>query len=241
MIINILKIIGLVFILLVAFVFVKSGVLNDYINKYSSDETLEIENSEQLNLSDALKEMDKIDIKSNLRTTHDITNKKAVYDKVNEKHSCLMEEQPQLISITKITDLPTGNIYISDLYTAKCNNVIKKYSIKGVINVSPYQYDPIAQHHMIINILDEPNTNLAKHFDKVHAFIDERLSAGENVLVHCHAGISRSVSMVISYLMKKNKTNYHQTWLQVRAKRPQAEPNFGFVEQLKKYEQELGN
>lgn len=169
--------------------------------------------------------------------TDDVSNIKKENKKNN--HECIMERQPQLISIDKITNWPDANIYISDLYTAQCPNIITKYNIKGVINVSPFPYEAIAPNHLVINILDEANTDLTKHFDKVHKFIDDRLNAGENILVHCHAGISRSVSMVISYLMKHNKTKYHQTWLQVKEKRKQAEPNYGFVEQLKKYEQDL--
>ena len=49
-------------------------------------------------------------------------------------------------------------------------------------------------------------------------------------------GISRSPSIVISYLMFKNKWNFKKTFNYVKNKRPEIQPNSGFVEQLKKFD-----
>ena len=49
-------------------------------------------------------------------------------------------------------------------------------------------------------------------------------------------GISRSASVVISYLMFKNKWNYLKSFEFVKKKRNQIDPNSGFVEQLKKFD-----
>ena len=57
-----------------------------------------------------------------------------------------------------------------------------------------------------------------------------------NVLVHCMAGVSRSVSVVIYYLMKKYFENFDKTFAFVKSKRPIANPNDSFKGQLQKYE-----
>jgi hypothetical protein len=49
------------------------------------------------------------------------------------------------------------------------------------------------------------------------------------VLVHCRAGISRSVSTVIAYLMKRYKMSFGLARKLVVLKRPIIEPNSGFV------------
>ena len=50
------------------------------------------------------------------------------------------------------------------------------------------------------------------------------------------AGVSRSASIVIAYLMYKEHKNYFQIYTEVRKKRNVIRPNFGFVFQLKYFE-----
>ena len=55
------------------------------------------------------------------------------------------------------------------------------------------------------------------------------------VLVHCQAGISRSPTIVIAYLMKKEKKEFQTVYNEVKAIRPIIEPNFKFYIQLVEY------
>jgi atypical dual specificity phosphatase/dual specificity phosphatase 12 len=58
-------------------------------------------------------------------------------------------------------------------------------------------------------------------------------------LVHCYAGISRSASIIISYLMKKYNWSYEKAYNYVKNKRPIINPNRGFKKQLIQYENYL--
>ena len=53
---------------------------------------------------------------------------------------------------------------------------------------------------MIIDINDDGQENFLQYFDKINFFIEENLKL-TNVLVHCYAGISRSSTAVIAFLM----------------------------------------
>lgn len=86
-----------------------------------------------------------------------------------------------------------------------------------------------------LDIEDTEDVNLMQHFDETNAFIDDAVSQNQGVLVHCIAGISRSVTCVVAYLMKKNKWDAHEAIEFVRSKRPVANPNTGFREQLECY------
>ena len=57
--------------------------------------------------------------------------------------------------------------------------------------------------YKIINVLDVPWQNISKYFILSNKFIEEALNNGGNILVHCYAGVSRSASFVIAYLMHK--------------------------------------
>lgn len=55
------------------------------------------------------------------------------------------------------------------------------------------------------------------------------------VFVHCAAGVSRSASFVIAYLMKSKLMPYLDAYALVKCKRPIIKPNSGFVKQLEEY------
>lgn len=60
------------------------------------------------------------------------------------------------------------------------------------------------------------------------------------VLVHCKAGISRSPSVVVGYLLHKDPTQtVAEALAKVQLARPIASPNEGFVAQLEEYRTEL--
>lgn len=57
--------------------------------------------------------------------------------------------------------------------------------------------------------------------------------------MHCFAGVSRSSTIVISYLMKKLNWSFKQALDHVRKQRWVVNPNPGFVRQLRRYETRL--
>jgi len=83
---------------------------------------------------------------------------------------------------------------------------------------------------------DTPDENILPYIDDAIAYIDDKLSKGSRVLVHCAAGISRSASFVIAYLMKTNKWTFERSIDYVQRKRPIIKPNTGFIKQLQQYE-----
>lgn len=55
------------------------------------------------------------------------------------------------------------------------------------------------------------------------------------VLVHCNAGVSRSSSIVIGYLMQREGLSFEDAYSQVKLARPSIHPNRGFYQQLQSY------
>ncbi|CAF3827500.1 unnamed protein product, partial [Rotaria magnacalcarata] len=56
---------------------------------------------------------------------------------------------------------------------------------------------------------------------------------------HCAAGISRSATIVLAYLMKYHHNTLKEAFFFLIEKRPQIWPNEGFLLQLLRYETEL--
>jgi protein-tyrosine phosphatase len=89
-------------------------------------------------------------------------------------------------------------------------------------------------HRLVID--DDRNENISQYFSKVHKIISEADVDNKNVIVHCAAGISRSATLVLAYLMIENKWEYEEAYLFLKSKRPIIEPNVGFITQLRDLE-----
>lgn len=59
------------------------------------------------------------------------------------------------------------------------------------------------------------------------------------ILVHCNKGVSRSSSMVIAYLMKLHSMTFEHALAFVVERRPMANPNENFRQQLQEYGRHL--
>lgn len=75
--------------------------------------------------------------------------------------------------------------------------------------------------------------------DKVTLFIQTCITKKQRILVYCREGRSRSISMVIAYLMRYKHYPLDQAILYMKKNRPLASPNLHFVAQLQAYEKYL--
>jgi len=122
-------------------------------------------------------------------------------------------------------------LYLGDRETAR--NIHRLSDVTHVLSI----IDPIKKIKGVvwkgIELRDSPGQHVLEHFDAAFTFID---SAKGAVYVHCKAGISRSATFVIGYLMWKFDVSYKEAYRFVQAKRPQISPNPGFEAQLRYYE-----
>ena len=74
---------------------------------------------------------------------------------------------------------------------------------------------------------------------KISKLKDEAKRNNSKVLVHCQAGVSRSPTIVIAYLMRQFGISTNDAFNKVREKRPIISPNIVFMSQLMDYESRL--
>lgn len=68
---------------------------------------------------------------------------------------------------------------------------------------------------------------------------DEARQKRVGVLVHCLAGVSRSVTVTLAYLMQKHKLPLNEAYDLVKKRKANIAPNFNFLGQLLDFEQLL--
>ncbi|KAG5646349.1 hypothetical protein DXG03_003672 [Asterophora parasitica] len=91
------------------------------------------------------------------------------------------------------------------------------------------------RHQVLLD--DTEDADILRHLLPSIHFIQAELDKGRGVLVHCHAGISRSATVVAAYLMYSQKLDTAAALEMIRNVRPNIEPNQGFLRQLEIFHQ----
>lgn len=82
-------------------------------------------------------------------------------------------------------------------------------------------------------MMDTPEYDMLQDLEQAIKFIDSAKQSGGRCLVHCNAGVSRSTSLVIGYLIQKSGMSFDRAFQTVHDVYPKLGPNEGFVRQLK--------
>lgn len=124
--------------------------------------------------------------------------------------------------------IDTG-LYLGNLQAAYDLQTLKSAGITHILQVAHgikplYPKDFI---YKIINVPDAQSANLIRHFPAANGFIKSGMQPG-GVLVHCFAGVSRSATCVIAFLMQDRKFSFQEAFAYVSKRRPIVFPNMGF-------------
>ena len=142
-------------------------------------------------------------------------------------------------------------------YNQACDiNLLKKNNIKSVLHLGCHKksnkilllYKKYNIHHKFIEMRDMQNIDINPYCTSASEYINYFTRRGDNILVHCKMGISRSPTVVAHYLMTlmhdhmKKQKSVHPVLDEIidliRINRPCINPNSGFITQLKQFEKE---
>jgi protein-tyrosine phosphatase len=128
-----------------------------------------------------------------------------------------------------------NKLYLGNMFDANDATTIKNNNISCIVCVAErlkiINTNPNVTVHKY-ELSDDYSCNISLYFDEIGDIINK----GSIVLVNCAAGISRSSTIVIAYIMKYYKLNLKTTFLYVKKKRNQICPNKKFMECLLDYE-----
>jgi len=135
------------------------------------------------------------------------------------------------------------NLYLSSVFEVKSYNLYEKSSL--IVNAANEVLHNSPHDCTILNLnwYDTPSQDINKGnlLFKIIDFMDMFLSDNKIVVVNCYAGISRSTTIVLAYLIYKFKWSLEESLSYVRNKRHIINPNEGFMRQLKNIETSLKN
>jgi protein-tyrosine phosphatase len=157
-------------------------------------------------------------------------------------NDCFVEQKREIFNLymNKVNLYPsyeqiTNKIYLGNEDTARDKEILNKLNISNILICAEgcEPFFPNEFKYKILYIDDAIDENILSWLEEAFEFIDSSIN---NIYIHCAMGISRSPTIVISYLMYKKKMKYEEAYDFVKEKRKVISPNSGFQEQLKKFE-----
>lgn len=135
--------------------------------------------------------------------------------------------------ISEITD----SIYIGNFSTSTNKKLLKEKGITHILSCishfNPLHTDDFTYKH--IKAYDKLNFDLSVFFDESNEFIRKGTTNNNKIFVHCMFGTSRSVALVIAFLIKNNNKDLDYLLQEIKTKRKTANPNDSFKKQLRLY------
>lgn len=163
--------------------------------------------------------------------TESVSNRRRKKVEYLQRRGFIVDLEPDMV-----VGVAMKNVYFGSQDAAADLTVLLNYSITHIVNVGTgiQNHFPNKFEYLKIDILDLPETRILDYFEKVFDFIDKAKKDGK-IFIHCNAGISRSATFAVGYLMRTQNVTYREAFDKCRETRS-IRPNTGFDKQLKEYE-----
>jgi len=134
----------------------------------------------------------------------------------------------------------TPFLFLGNMKDASDAEALSRLGIDHVLNVTAVNpaYDMAETiTYKQLQAADNGYQNLKQYFEEAFDFIDLARSRGGAVLIHCQAGVSRSPTIAVAYLIKQFPMSLVDAYKFVKSRRSIISPNLNFMGQLLEFEQ----
>ncbi|KAG2482605.1 hypothetical protein HYH03_018489 [Edaphochlamys debaryana] len=136
-----------------------------------------------------------------------------------------------------------GHLYLGDWDNAADGERLAELGVKRVLTIHNHPENlrlAPGLRHLRFSVPDIEDVDISQYFSEAFDFIDEARDKGQAVLVHCGAGVSRSATLVMMYLMRRNSWSAARARAHVLERRSCVRLNDGFWITLCALEPALG-
>lgn len=168
----------------------------------------------------------------------------AMLEAPGPSHGCELRNPSSAVRVSSVGQMleVQPGVYLGGAAAVAEPNHLREAGITAVLTVDSeepsFKAGPGAEGlwRLFVPALDKPETDLLSHLDRCVAFIGQARAEGRGVLVHCHAGVSRSVAIITAFLMKTDQLPFEKAYEKLQTLKPEAKMNEGFEWQLKLYQ-----
>lgn len=128
---------------------------------------------------------------------------------------------------------------IDCLYLGSYDDIKNKFhesiNAKLIVNVTKECKYESEIEQIRLEYADNPNENLLENVNEICNKIHQHVSNSETVFVHCYMGKSRSVTIILAYLITHQNFSLNDAYQHIKSIRKIC-PNIGFIKKLISYE-----
>lgn len=143
----------------------------------------------------------------------------------------------------KATNICLDKIWVGNLAGAYDLALLQSLGITHVVSITQFgnavQFYPQHLHYYTENLQDDLHSDIFSRLPNMVKFIQEAVTTGGRVFIHCNFGRSRSVTVMAAYLMLHTHKTSAEAIKYIQALRPIAQPNPHFIKQLEQWEEKI--
>ena len=133
----------------------------------------------------------------------------------------------------------TPFLFLGNMTDASDAATLQRLGIDHVLNVTAvapsYATSPAITYKQL-HAADNGAQNIKQYFEEAFSFIDVARDCKGSVLIHCQAGVSRSPTIAIAYLIKYFSMSTSEAYKFIKLRRSIISPNLNFMGQLLEFE-----
>ena len=140
----------------------------------------------------------------------------------------------------KMTEIVPGKLFVGGLWDATSFEQLQEHNITAILDVASNQNQKTyGRLYSNIRLHDGPG-NMPEDFHQAVMALESLMNdPAEVVLLHCHAGVSRSPTICATYLARKNKITFDEAVAMIRLKREFVDPNPALRKMARQYLKEI--
>ena len=140
----------------------------------------------------------------------------------------------------KMSEIIPNKLYVGGLWDATSFEQLQEFNITAILDVASNQGQKThGRLYSNIRLHDGPG-NLPEDFHQAVMALESLMNdPAEVVLVHCHAGVSRSPTICATYLAMKNKITFDEAVATIRNKRDFVDPHPSLRKMARQYLKEI--
>lgn len=147
----------------------------------------------------------------------------------------LSKNKKKYTSLAEPALIYKDSLFLSSKTAANNFQTLGKYGITHVVSVCHEASEIFEEKGLTYLIINDVNdtiqdrNKLKSYIKTVNSFIHETLNDPKNkLLIHCNAGVSRSVTLLALYLITVTGEDHESVLKFIKSKRVTANPNSGF-------------